>query len=160
MREASLHVRGACRSSKQARFAGSVSCFTSIAIDRVDLRARCSDIDRHVRYATYVYLPMCSTRSGQPLLATSGPPSSSLACLGSSSTSSFALCSSLLFILHHVLIASAGNIIKVQACRNMQNMALRAASRSSTHHRVNRYLLPRTLLQVDHRGVRSCRGDG
>ena len=42
----------------------------------------------------------------------------------------------------------------------MQNMALRAASRSSTHHRVNRYLLPRTLLQVDHRGVRSCRGDG
>ena len=31
-----------------------------------------------VRYATYVYLPMCSTRSGRPLLATSGPPSSLL----------------------------------------------------------------------------------
>ena len=31
-----------------------------------------------VRYATYVYLPVCSTRSGRPLLATSGPPSSLL----------------------------------------------------------------------------------
>ena len=29
-----------------------------------------------VRYATYVYLPMCSTRSGRPLLAISRPPSS------------------------------------------------------------------------------------
>ena len=72
------------------------------------------------RYATYVYLPMCSTRSGRPLLATSGPPSSLLLVLDLAPRV-FALCSSLLFILHHVLIASAGNIIKVQACRNMQN---------------------------------------